>query len=87
MSFIKRVDPTNLLNDSSRAVKIHTWLFWLSVIATFVIMFTPLRNQTSVVNMISLYTVWFLHIDGKQAALAHKAGEESEREHSSDKKG
>lgn len=66
-----KLDPTNLLQEPERAVKIHTWLFWCSMVATPICMWL-FGDSVALVQLISWYTVWFLHIDGKQAALAHR---------------
>lgn len=66
---LRDLDITNLLHEPNRAVKIHTWLFWGSFAITPVAMFF-VRDAVWVVQFISWYTVWFQHIDGKQAALA-----------------
>jgi hypothetical protein len=72
VKFLDKVDPSNLLRDPKRAVVIHTWLWRVSFVATVVVMsVSGLRNAVWIVQFISWYAVWFMHIDGKQAALAH----------------
>jgi hypothetical protein len=69
---LAQLDPSNLLRDPKRAVAIHTWLWRVSFLATIAVMATPaLRNAVWLVQFISWYAIWFMHIDGKQAALAH----------------
>jgi hypothetical protein len=65
-----KLDPSNLLKKPERAVKIHTTLFWGSIVATPICMYF-FGQSVALVQLISWYTIWFLHIDGKQAALAH----------------
>lgn len=84
VNWLKKLDPFTVLSSGKKAIKVHKTLFWASLVISVVILATPLRNAVWIVNFFSLYTIWFLHIDGAQASYAHKAGEEDDKTSKSD---